>query len=183
MFSVQRTCFLSMDLAFVDSGYCLTFCHQRVISVTFFSVLASLTFLTTFEERGCSSCFFLLLFFSSEDWFNTSDLFEKVFLVLFATFFPLMKICAWSFSRNVCCRWAAAFIPLPFDVFLTRNVCSRMSRTMPLGKGGRRQGKDKASDCNNLNNSIHWSFSCTLQKFRALGIESHSSWNFFVFLW
>lgn len=85
MFSVQRTCFLSMDLAFVDSGYCLTFCHQRVISVTFFSVLASLTFLTTFEERGCSSCFFLLLFFSSEDWFNTSDLFEKVFL--FATFF------------------------------------------------------------------------------------------------
>lgn len=62
MFSVQRTCFLSMDLAFVDSGYCLTFCHQRVISVTFFSVLASLTFLTTFEERGCSSCFFFFFF-------------------------------------------------------------------------------------------------------------------------
>lgn len=108
---------------------------------------------------------------------------RKCFLFFLPLFFPLMKICAWSFSRNVCCRWAAAFIPLPFDVFFTRNVCSRMSRTMPLGKGGRRQGKDKASDCNNLNNSIHWSFSCTLQKFRALGIESHSSWNFFVFLW
>lgn len=108
---------------------------------------------------------------------------RKCFLFFLPLFFPLMKICAWSFSRNVCCGWAAAFIPLPFNVFLTRNVCSRMSRTMPLGKGGRRQGKDKASDCNNLNNSIHWSFSCTLQKFRALGIESHSSWNFFVFLW
>lgn len=179
MFSVQRTCFLSMDLAFVDSGYCLTFCHQRVISVTFFSVLASLTFLTTFEERGCSSCFFFFFQWGlvQHFWF----IWESVSFCYF--FFPLMKICAWSFSRNVCCRWAAAFIPLPFDVFLTRNVCSRMSRTMPLGKGGRRQGKDKASDCNNLNNSIHWSFSCTLQKFRALGIESHSSWNFFVFLW
>lgn len=172
-----------MDLEFVDSGYCLTFCHQRVISVTFFSVLASLTFLTTFEERGCSSCLFFFFFFPVRIGSTLLIYLRKCFLFFLPLFFPLMKICAWSFSRNVCCRWAAAFIPLPFDVFLRRNVCSRMSRTMPLGKGGRRQGKDKASDCNNLNNSIHWSFSCTLQKFRALGIESHSSWNFFVFLW
>lgn len=85
MFSVQRTCFLSMDLAFVDSGYCLTFCHQRVISVTFFSVLASLTFLTTFEERGCSSCFF---FFPVRIGSTLLIYLRKCFLFFLLLFFP-----------------------------------------------------------------------------------------------
>lgn len=77
-----------MDLEFVDSGYCLTFCHQRVISVTFFSVLASLTFLTTFEERGCSSCLFFFFFFPVRIGSTLLIYLRKCFLFFLLLFFP-----------------------------------------------------------------------------------------------
>lgn len=69
------------------------------------------------------------------------------------------------FSGNTCCRWADAFIPLPFSGQIAAHGWGQVAS----GEGTVLQ------IVMILNNSICWGFSCTLQTFRAPSVEKQAT--------